>query len=287
MIAPPFRQLVRPGEKGLDVLAYHRALRKMGYRRVLLSRTAGPQFCDAVRHVQRDHGLRSDGIIGEKTHRIVGAHFDAYGAKLYRTARIRKPPAPTSAQAAAKRLLELSRAGKYRADNPGDLRDIEAAALGHQVWSRGGRWVKIDARPLEMLVWLIDEMGYRVGTFALCSDHHFDGWKGHAGGYATDISSIDGVSIGSGSEIARILTARVAGMIRYGRLRPWQLICDGYGGRHDPTIAALTIPSAGFYGSSTMAGHRNHIHVGYEPGRLARLAAAIRRPLATVRGRTT
>ena len=45
-------------------------------------------------------------------------------------------------------------------------------------------------------------------------------------------------------------------------LIPRQLICGGYGNHPDAEISALTIPSASFYGLTTMLQHCNHIHCG-------------------------
>ena len=97
---------------------------------------------------------------------------------LYRTAKKREPVHPPlpeqNAQELAKELIVYYHEGKYRADNPGDLRDLEATAAGKAVWSQAGRYVHVDRRPLATLVWLIRQ-GYKIGTFAICSDHHYDG----------------------------------------------------------------------------------------------------------------
>ena len=267
-----FRQPIRPGQRGRDVLAVKHGLLVMGTRGSgALGRTnrAGPQFVKCIKLVQKHHGLKQDGIYGKQKHKVIAPHFSAFDRWRYRTARIRRPKQPAvqnlSAQAAAKRLLEFHAQGKYRADNPGDLRDLQATAAGKPVWSQGGYWVHIDKRPLEILVWLI-EKGFHIGTFAICSDHHWDGPHGHAGGKAVDISSIDGVMVSSSSERAHYGTLKVAELLRHNPpagLRPWQLICDGSGYEHNDAISACTIPGAAFYGYTTMSQHRNHIHVGY------------------------
>lgn len=232
---------------------------------------AGDLFVKCVETVQHSHHLKEDGIYGKATHAIIAPHFDLYGVSLYKAAKIRKPPIPgpphLTAQKAAQRLLELHAGGRYRADNPGDLVDIRLTASGKPVWSGAiGRYVHIDARPLEILVWLIEAHNYKIGTYALCSDHHnYDGPKGHNGGYAVDISSVNLVGISNAS--SRELTLQVARLVHSapGELKPWQQICDGYGYHHDSEIAALCIPYHGFYSSGTLAGHRNHIHIGYAP----------------------
>lgn len=85
-----YRQPVYPNDVGLDVLAYHRVLRKRGYRRVLLGKTAGPEFEAAVRTVQHNHHLSADGVIGVETHDELAKDFDEYGVYLYTHAKIRQ-----------------------------------------------------------------------------------------------------------------------------------------------------------------------------------------------------
>ncbi len=267
-----FKQLIRPGQRGKDVRAVKRAMLDMGIKGSgALGKTnrAGPQFVKVLKRVQNQHGLPADGIYGKATHKFIAPHFDAYGRVLYRTAKFRRIKVPKvtdlSAQAAARKLLEFAKQGKYHADNPGDLRDLERTARGEAVWSQAGRWLHIDKRPLEALVLFI-EKGFKIGTFAICSDHHYDGPHGHAGGLAVDISSINGVSVGAHSDIAKEATLKLAKVIHNelpAGLHAWQEICDGYGYVHYQPIADCTIPGAFFYGYSTMSEHRNHIHLGY------------------------
>src|SRR5215471_10086357 len=66
-----FRQVIFPGDVGVDVLVVKRALRRMGVKgsgAMNLSRRAGPAFVDAVRAVQRGHALTIDGKYGKNTH---------------------------------------------------------------------------------------------------------------------------------------------------------------------------------------------------------------------------
>lgn len=268
----PFRQLIRPGQNGSDVTAVKRAMRKMhvkGSGSLNVNSFAGHSFVVCIKTVQRNHSLKVDGIYGSATHKIIAPHFDAYGVALYRAAKIRKPPLPPlppgTAQANAKKLLGYHQEGRYVARNPGDLRDIQAAAEGRAVWSQGGYWVHVDDRVFQVLVWLI-EQGFKIGTYAICSDHHNDGPHGHAGGLAVDIEWVNGVAIGTPSgaarehdlEIARLLHKTPAG------LRVRQLICGGYGYIRDTEISLLSIPAAdSYYGSTVMAQHCNHIHVGF------------------------
>lgn len=265
-----YRQPIRPGDSGSDVTAVKRTMKRMGIKGASAmngANVAGPAFIEVLDTVLRMHKQKSDHIYGPNAHAIIAPNFKAYDAYLYRTAKIRKPPEPDpphgTAQEEAKLLLKLSAAGKYHADNPGDLADIQRTANGQPVWSQGGYWVHVDPRPLRLLVWLIENQGFEIGTFAICSDHHNDGPHGHAGGLATDISSINRTSIASPG--ARALTLKVAQLLHShaGALTPRQLICDGYGYLHDWEISACTIPSAAFYGGTTMSQHRNHIHAGF------------------------
>lgn len=265
-----FKQLIRPGQRGRDVRAVKRTMLRMGVSSSgALGKTnkAGPAFVKCIKTVQKHHGLRVDGIYGKDTHKIIAPHFRAYDRFLYRTAKRRGTHTVNvtslSAQAAAKKLLQYHADGKYRADNGMDLLDLQRTAQGNPVWSQAGYWVHIDKRVLEALVFLI-EKGYKIGTFAICSAHHYDGPHGHSGGHAVDISSINGISVASGS--AGHITLEVAKLIHSGMpagLHPWQEICDGFAYQHDPSIAACTIPSSGYYGYTTMSEHRNHIHLGY------------------------
>src|ERR1051326_8932104 len=248
-----FKQLILPGDVGLDVLAVKHALKRMGIGgsgAMNPSRRAGPAFVKALEVAQRQHGLMADGKYGKDSHGVIAPHFTSADAALYERAAIREPeqpPAPSGdAVAPAKRLLELHAQGKYRADNPGDLADLEATAAGRAVRSKLGRFVHIDARVMRVLVHLI-ESGHAIGTFAICSDHHNDGEHGHACGFAVDISSIDGHSVAFSSARAQVLTIDRA-LHQAGALLPRQLITGGVGNAADAEIAALTIPNAAFYG---------------------------------------
>lgn len=261
------RQAIRPGDVGLDVWAVKRGYTKAGVRGSgAMGRTkkAGPAFVDVTERFQRQHHLKGDGVVGQDTIDALAPDIDAYGRLLLRTAKIRKPPMPKAtsltAQAAARKLLEYSAQGKYHADNPGDLVDIRATAEGRAVWSHGGYYVHVDPKPLQLLVYLIGQ-GHRVGTYAICSDHGNDGPHGHAGGKAVDISSFDGESVASGGSRAKVL--ELVHLIRSSGIVPRQLICGGFGYRLDSEIYGLCIPSAGFYGWTTVREHCNHVHAGY------------------------
>ena len=266
----PFRQLIRPGQSGSDVTAVKRALKKMhvhGYENLSSDNYAGSAFVSVLKNVQKAHGLVVDGIYGATTHNWIAPNFDAYGVTLYKGAKIRPLPLPPfpggTAQSNAKLLLQYHDEGMYVARNPGDLADIQRTAQALAVWSQGGYWVHIDERVMEILVWLIQD-GHKIGTYALCSDHHNDGPHGHAGGLAVDIEWIDGVAVGAAT--ARDEALMMAKLLHQvpSALSIRQLICGGYGYIRDNEISGYSIPAAdSFYGSATMAQHCNHLHAGY------------------------
>jgi hypothetical protein len=265
----PFRQLILPGDVGADVHAVKDTLKRMGVMgsgAMSMSPKAGPAFVTTVSNAQLHGGIAVDGKYGKDTHGLIAPHFSHQDEVEYQTAEIRThepPPVPAgNAAAAAQQLLQLQAQGKYHADNPLDLGDIQATAAGRAVHSQHGGLVHIDARVMKVIVHLIG-LGHNIGTFAICSDHHDDGLHGHAGGMAVDISTIDGHSIASPS--ARALVLQVDHQLHNaGTLVPRQLISGGVGNVRDMEISALSIPGAdSFYGAATMAQHCNHIHVGY------------------------
>lgn len=259
-----FRQPIRKGDKGGDILAVKRALKlRKGKHTFTLNYTAGPAFVDEIKALQKSLNLKVDGVYGPKTHAVLAPTFDKFGVWLYNHSAIRNPTPPKSASAKvyAKFLLASD---KYHADNPGDLNDLRATAAGQKVSSQCGGQVWIDPRPLGAIVHLIS-LGYKIGTYAICSDHHCDGYRGHSGGFCVDISSINGISVAENSSRARALVLEVDRALHMsGPLVPHQLISGGYGNHRDSTISALSIPAAdSFYGAETMQQHCNHIHVGY------------------------
>jgi hypothetical protein len=262
-----FRQLILPGDVGSDVLAVKHTLRRMdvvGSDAMTMTNKAGAAYVATLKRAQADAGLQIDGRYGRPTHDVVAPHFTPDDEALYASAAIRRPQPPVvpgDAAANAQKLLQFQAQGRYHADNPGDLNDIEATAAGRPVHSQSGEIVRIDPRVMQVLVHLIGN-GHTIGTFAICSDHHDDGPHGHAGGRAVDISTIDGHSIASSSARAAVIQLDTE-LHNAGALVPRQLITGGVGNVIDQTIASFTIPDPGFYGSQTMKQHTNHVHVGY------------------------
>lgn len=269
---------IKPGMSGSDVKAVKLAYRRMGVQgsgSMTLSDRAGPAFVHTTRSFQRNHGLPVHDDYDKITHNKLAnekrdgkSAFSTWAWLLFRRGQRKRNPVPQpvvnmSAQAAARKLKDFHAQGKFHDDSGRIMAQINAAAEGKPVWSQMGRWVHLDQRMLEALVELI-EKGFRIGCFAMCSDHPYDGPHGHAGGKAVDISSVNGISIAS--HTARQVTVDVAWHLHHDMptvLRPWQLICDGYGYMHDSTISALTLPSASFFGYATMRVHRTHVHLGY------------------------
>ena len=262
-----FRQLILPGDVGSDVLAVKHTLQRMaveGSEAITMNNRAGPAYVAALRHAQAHAGLTVDGKYGRDTHAIIAPHFTPVDEGLYQRAAIRRPQPPAvagDAAANAGKLLQFQAQGKYHADNPGDLNDIETTAAGRAVHNRSGKLIHIDPRVMQVLVHLIGN-GHTIGTSAICSDHHDDGPHGHAGGFAVDISSIDGHSIASLSARAAVIQLDKE-LHNAGALVPRQLITGGVGNVIDETIEGFTIPDPGFYGAKTMKQHTNHVHVGY------------------------
>jgi len=177
-----------------------------------------------------------------------------------------------SVKALAQKLLDYKDQGKYSCDNPGDCQDLQNVVNGQPIGRQCGVDT-FDPKILQLLIYLIDS-GYKIGTFALCGDHHDDGPNGHHGGKAADISSINGKAIndpGSRS-IALELDSVIFNLDN--SLAPRQIITDGVGNVHDDAFTQFNRVAPGIEGAaataafnsgdpSTMAAHRNHIHVGF------------------------
>lgn len=266
MTVPTFKRVFRMGAKGSDVLAVKRTLRQLGYPKVSRTRMFGRAACSALKHFQHDHGLQADGVYGKQTHEKLATHFDRYSRWLYNRER---PPVTDvtklSRRQAALMLMHYYAEGRFHDDSGRDHEQIAATSEGLPVTNAIGQKVYLDPKMLQSLCFLIQK-GYKIGTFALCSDHSYESALGHGGGHAVDISSINGVSVVASGTAAEQLTLQVMRVLHSGMppgLTPWQLICDGSGGVHVQEISDLTIPGLWYYGPVTMSEHRNHIHNGY------------------------
>lgn len=175
--------------------------------------------------------------------------------------------APQDLALAAKQLLSMSTSGRFT-DSHNSV-DLRASALNRKVNSACGGSVFIDIRCIQMILWLIQQ-GYKIGTYAWCSDHHCDGMSGHSGGHAVDIAIING--IGVNQESCGPLVVQIDTLLNKHApdgLRPRQLISGGFGNHRDQTCTSLCITDPvgqnpdSYYTPGVMAEHCNHIHVGY------------------------
>jgi len=163
----------------------------------------------------------------------------------------------------AGQLISFHRQGKYSDDNGRQMAQLQKIVLGQKWTSQCGTVVEPDPRIFEVLIWLIN-LGYSIGTYAWCEDHHCNAGL-HPKGRAVDISSINGHSIGSDSASGPLVIA-VDKLLNYNvppGLKLTQLISGGFAGHSDFQCRSLTIPNTGYYGEATMAQHLNHIHVGF------------------------
>jgi hypothetical protein len=257
-----FKRTLHVGMSGRDVKGVKIALAHAGYgyKLALKTRFFGHAMARRLKAFQAASHLTADGIYGPTTHKALAPHFTPYATWLYE-GQVIPPVVPATAQAAARRLLALNAQGKYHDDRGTELAQIQATADGKPVVNAIGEHVYIQAKVMEVLVWLIDVKGFKIGTFALCSDHGFDSENGHAGGRAVDISSINGVAVTDAA--VRIQLINMLHDLQSGPFRPWQLISGGYANHEDDVCKSLCIPSAAFYGEPTLSQHTNHVHVGF------------------------
>lgn len=129
----------------------------------------------------------------------------------------------------------------------------------------------LDKRVLQVVIYLIDK-GYKIGTYAFCRSHSDTGGV-HDDGLAVDISSIDGVALNTSA--AKKLALKVDKIIfnLEGEIAPKQIITGGVGATRelDPDFTKYNRISKDVsgqaavdgFGSDTIAGHTDHIHVGY------------------------
>ena len=167
--------------------------------------------------------------------------------------------------ALAKQLLTLHNNG-WTDYNTGYQQMLDTAAGRTLIYPPTGAQVNLDPKIIAVIIYLITEKGFEIGTFAWCTDHSTqDGLGGHEGGHAVDISEINGVAINQYNQQCYNNVIAVDTVLHNltGKLAPRQLITGGYGTVQNGVISQYTIPNAGYYGPTTMSEHCNHIHVGY------------------------
>lgn len=179
-----------------------------------------------------------------------------------------------SASQLAQKLLDYKKTGRYNCDNPGDCTDLQKVVSGQSLAGSSGCQAKtLDPRVIQLLLYLIESGNFKVGTYAMCGDHSFDSPRGHSGGFAVDISSVNGVAINQDTQAAA--TQGVA-MDKFLNNLPTALqlnqqISYGYGNHPYQPMADLqqadgklcTSSCVSFYTLAVEQEHENHIHAGF------------------------
>jgi hypothetical protein len=179
----------------------------------------------------------------------------------------------TNAQLAQK-LLGYQTTGQYHCDNPGDCTDLHKIVDGQSLaGSDGCQAQTLDPRVLQLLLYLIENGGFKIGTFALCGDHHFDGLGGHSGGKAVDISSVNGASLAQDSQQTATEGLKLDKYLNNlpANIKLDQQISYGYGGHYYQPMSATQQYGGQLCNSSCVSiytltvenQHTNHIHAGY------------------------
>lgn len=174
----------------------------------------------------------------------------------------------------AQALLNYQKTGQYHCDNQQDCTDLQKIIDGQSLaGSEGCQAETLDPRVLRLLLYIISN-GYKVGTYALCGDHEFDSSRGHSGGYAVDISSVNGASLGQNTQAAASEGLKLDLFLNNlpAELKVRQQISYGYGQTvYSSAMAATQQYNGSLCGSRCEAiytlavenQHKNHIHVGY------------------------
>jgi hypothetical protein len=174
----------------------------------------------------------------------------------------------------AKKILDYRSSGQYSCDNPGDCADLQKIVNGQSLsGSSGCQAQTLDTKVLQLMLYIIENGKFKLGTYALCGDHSNDGPNGHSGGKAVDISTINGAALNQdtaqagaeGLKMDQFLNNLPAGLALN------QQISYGYGGHYSQPMAALqqyngqlcNSSCVSIYGSTTESEHTNHIHAGY------------------------
>lgn len=86
-----YRQPIRPGDVGKDVLAVRHVLVKRGFDVPPVGYVAGELFSDAIGQVQKNHSQPVDRVYGPLTHAILSVDFTIKDRALYASAALRRP----------------------------------------------------------------------------------------------------------------------------------------------------------------------------------------------------
>jgi hypothetical protein len=173
----------------------------------------------------------------------------------------------------AQKLLDYKSQGKYNCDNSGDCTQLQQMANNQSIQAGACQVSKLDPRVLQLLLYMIEVGKFKVGTFAFCSDHSDDGPTGHSGGFAVDISSVNGQAINQDSQKVKDAALAADKFLDNlpAQLQLRQQISYGYGYHYDPDLAATQqydsklchSSCVSIYTSGVEAEHENHIHAGF------------------------
>lgn len=174
----------------------------------------------------------------------------------------------------ANKILKYRSGGQYNCDNSGDCADLTKIINGQSLaGSEGCRAQTLDPRVLKLILYMIEVGKFQIGTYALCGDHSFDSTGGHSGGFAVDISSVNGAVLGSDTPQAGNEGLKLDKFLNNlpNELKLDQQISYGYGGHYDAQMAATQQAQGklcgsscvSFYGLDTELVHQNHIHAGF------------------------
>jgi len=174
----------------------------------------------------------------------------------------------------AQKILDYKKTGQYSCDNPGDCADLQKVVAGHTLsGSQGCTAQTLDTHVLQLMLYAIEVGKFKIGTYSLCGDHSHDGAHGHSGGYAVDISSVNGVGVNQNSTQAKTNTLALDKFLNAlpATLTLSQQISYGYGNHFDADLAATqqygsklcTTSCVSIYTLGVESEHENHIHAGY------------------------
>jgi hypothetical protein len=183
---------------------------------------------------------------------------------------------------AAKNLLSQHSLGNFRDDSGHSVDQLKKTAQGLPVRNQCGHDVYLSARMINAILYLIQN-GLKVGTFAICTDHHCNDGQ-HPKGQACDISSLGGgvevrrggpgstigtkkyswVSLNHYTKEGTVLVKQAMNLLQESGLA-WDMICNGVG-RDDATVQALQMDNGRIRGGHWWTDHTDHIHLGVTTG---------------------
>lgn len=78
-----FPKILKPGDRGKDVLAMKRALSRAGMQRwKVFTKLWGADTTTVLKNFQKKYHLNVDGVYGINTHRKLAPYYDRYGMKI-------------------------------------------------------------------------------------------------------------------------------------------------------------------------------------------------------------